>query len=86
MKDLLDVLKRIVELLYQENEQEAYRLLIPCLPVMSEYIAKVENKEEQTLIMNVLAQVLDAMEEKDYTLMADILQYDLMEKMEKIGE
>ncbi len=85
MQDLLEVLNKITELLYQEKSNEAYGLLIKCLPIMAEYIGAIEDAEVQCEVMNSLTEAVTAMEENDYTLLADILQYDVIEKLENIN-
>lgn len=86
MKDLLDVLKKITELLYQEDYNTAYGLLVKCLPIMGVYIEEIEDQDLQREILDALTQAITAMEDNDYTLLADILQYDVIEKLETIGE
>lgn len=86
MKDLLDVLKKITELLYQEDYNTAYGLLVKCLPILGVYIEEIEDKELQREVLDALTEAITAMEENDYTLLADILQYDVIEKLEAIGE
>lgn len=86
MKDLLDVLKKVAELLYQEEHNKAYGILIKCLPMMGVCIEDIEDKEFQREVLDSLTEAITAMENNDYTLLADILQYDVIEKLETIGE
>lgn len=86
MKDLLEVLKKVAELLYQEEHNKAYGLLVKCLPIMGVCIEEIEDKELQREILDSLTEAIAAMENNDYTLLADILQYDVIEKLEAIGE
>lgn len=86
MKDLLDVLKKVTELLYQEDYNKAYGLLIKCLPIMGVCIEEIEDKGVQREVLDSLTEAIEAMENNDYTLLADILQYDVIEKLETIGE
>ena len=86
MKDLLDVLKKITELLYQERVNQAYDFLVKCLPHMGVMIGDIQDETLQREIMDSLTEAVGAMEENDYTLLADILQYDVIEKIESMGE
>lgn len=86
MKDLLEVLEKVAELLYQENYNDAYGILIKCLPIMSTYIVELQDESLQKEIMEALNEAVSAMENNDYTLLADVLQYDIIEKLETIGE
>lgn len=86
MRDLLEVLSKVTELLYQEKYNEAYGILIKCLPIMGVYIGEIEDEGLQREIMDALTEAVAAMENNDYTLLADILQYDVIEKLETLGE
>lgn len=86
MKDLLEVLGKVTELLYQESYNEAYGILIKCLPVMGVYIGEIQDETIQREVMDALTEAVSAMENSDYTLLADILQYDVIEKLDALGE
>ncbi len=86
MKDLLEVLEKIAELLYQENYNEAYGLLIQCLPFMATCIEEISDEILQREILEALNTAVSAMEENDYTLLADVLQYEIIYRMKDIGE
>lgn len=86
MKDLLEILSQVTELLYQENYNQAYGILVKCLPLMGVYIADIQDQNVQREIMDALTEAVSAMENNDYTLLADVLQYDVIEKLEAIGE
>lgn len=86
MKDLLEVLGKVTELLYQENYNDAYGILIKCLPLMGAYIGDIKDEDVQKDVMHALEEAVGAMENSDYTLLADVLQYDVIEKLEALGE
>lgn len=81
MEDLLDILEKIAELLYQENYNQAYGFLIKCLPFLSQYMEQIEDASLQAELLQSLTEAVGAMENNDYTLLADILQYDIIEKL-----
>lgn len=76
-------LQNITDLLYQQNMQESYAQLAWLLPQMEQWIACSE-EEQQKELTDILQSALEAMEQMDLTLLADILQYDLLEKLEEI--
>lgn len=86
MKDLLEVLDKITELLYQERSKEAYGILVKCLPIMGVYIEDIKDDSLKQEIAGALNEAVSAMESNDYTLLADILKYDVIEKLEGLGE
>lgn len=86
MDDLIEVLEKVSELLYQENYPVAYDILIKCLPYMSTSLEEMEDKQLQRELLDALTQAIGAMEENDYTLLADILQYEIIERMKSMGE
>lgn len=86
MKDLLEVLEKLAELLYQERKDEAYGILIKCLPIMSTLFVEIKDEEVQRDLISALNEAANAMENDDCTLLADILQYDIIEKLQDIEE
>ncbi len=86
MNDLLEVLEKVAELLYQERKNDAYGILVKCLPIMGVYIGEIEDEALQEEIKASLNDAVGAMESNDYTLLADILQYDIIDKLRGIGE
>lgn len=81
MEDLLDILEKIAELLYQENYNQAYGFLVKCLPFFSQCMEQIEDEALQAELLQSLTESVGAMENNDYTLLADILQYDIIEKL-----
>lgn len=79
-KMLENEIKTIVELLYQQNIKDAYPRLIQMLPKMEQFIAELEG-EQQGDWLEVLKVALEAMEQQDATLLADVLQYEILERM-----
>jgi len=76
-------LQNITDLLYQQNMQESFSQLAWLLPQMEQWIADSEGELQKDLT-DILQSALEAMEQMDLTLLADILQYDLLEKLEEI--
>lgn len=70
----------IIDLLYQQNIKEAYPRLLQMLPKMEQFIAGFE-KEQQEGWLEVLKVALEAMEQQDITLLADVLQYEILERI-----
>lgn len=89
MNDIEKNIIMITEFFYQNNNQEA----LVCMPELLDGILKMagiletlENisEEDKQEFVKILTEALKAMEEKDYVLLADILQYDMIDKIEKI--
>lgn len=82
-KETLDSIKArltdIANILYQGNVIDGMAHMsnvIPDIAVIAETMPDEETRQE--LINNALAPLLDAMEQKDGTLMADIISYELI--------
>lgn len=86
MADLLEVLNAITEFLYQEKKNDAYGLLARCLPILSTLLEEMTDIDLQTEIKDALKEAMEAMEADDVTLLADILQYEVIERLEKLEE
>lgn len=82
MKQIRDEIERIAELLYQEKKDLAYEGITNLIPVLVEYTNGIVDREKQKRLTEVLGSALEAMEQEDLTLLADVLQYDLVEELE----
>lgn len=80
---VIDEIGAVSELLYQENFTEGYAKLASLLREIIHMTADITDETEQAAFVAVLQPALEAMEAKDATLLADILQYDLVAKLEE---
>lgn len=78
--ELKEEIQRIVELLYQQNMTVAYKQLLICIPKIDAYIVGLE-QEQQVELIDVLRTALEMMEQGDITTLADVLQYEFIEKL-----
>ena len=99
MNNLKDVLilaitkiEEVTDLLYKQKNNEGYALLNSALinvtaAIDQLFAYKIENNslniDENKLISN-LTEAMHAMEEKDTVLLADILQYEIVEQFKTI--
>lgn len=81
LEDVIGILTKISDYLYQENIKPAYLHLIHILPSFEQVIAEIPEEEERTTLTEKLGEALTAMEDEDYTLLADMLQYDIIEQL-----
>ena len=86
-KTLWEVLEKefqkIIDLLYQQKTGEAYGILVLVLAQFETLLQSCEESVQQEQLI-ILQSALAAMEEQDATLLADILQYELVEKMNAV--
>ena len=90
----IEAVDAVVELFYQQKTQEADGQLDLVLGKLMETIEKAvvyqqehtEVKIDITGITEALKEALSAMEEKDAILMADVLKYEVIEKLELMIE
>lgn len=81
-KELLrEELEQVTELFYQQKSKEGYERLQVLLADISLYVSGVQDEEQQQELLETLTEALDAMEQRDTTLLADILKYELLEKL-----
>lgn len=80
LKQVKDGLSQVIDLLYQENIAPAYAGLASLLPHMESVIAQLSPETQQELTEK-LQDALAAMEDGDNTLLADILQYEILEQL-----
>ena len=83
-----EAIRRTSELFYQQNVNDGLTMM----PIVLDAIASVSNsimqsenisEEDGKKLSNVLNEALGAMQEKDYVMLADILQYDIIELLEE---
>ena len=84
VSQLIDNLIKITDYLYQENIQVAYRLLYLVLPSLDQFISQIEQDEKKDILKEKLLQALGAMEDEYYILLADILQYEVVEQLQNM--
>ncbi len=82
MNQIREEIDKIAELLYQEKKDEAYVGIQGLIPMLMEYTSSIQDADKQQTLLGILGSALEAMEQEDLTLLADILQYDLAEELE----
>lgn len=83
VQEVIDEIKETTDLLYQENMQEGYTKLSAVLHQINGLTADITEAEEQAGFIEILKPALEAMEAQDMTLLADILQYEMVPKLEE---
>ncbi|MDO5154423.1 MAG: hypothetical protein Q4D51_00515 [Eubacteriales bacterium] len=81
MQILMDEVEKLLELLYQENEEQSYNQLVAIIPQLEQEIQKMTDAELQQQTMQGLLLVMQAMEAGDLTLLADYLKYEVIERI-----
>ena len=71
----------IAQLLYQQKEQEGYNRIAALIPGLTQYIDQIADEKQQSLVLSSLKEMLEAMEQQDMTLLADVLSYELLENL-----
>ncbi len=69
------------DLLYQENITYAYQMLVVILPQLEMVISEIEEDEVRNELRERLEDALQAMEEEDYILLADVFQYEINQRL-----
>ncbi len=83
-----ELVKAISELFYQQKNKEALAAmpsLLDGIMNLTTMIAEKEGISEESTqeLVKVMGESLVAMEKKDYVLLADILQYDMIETLDR---
>lgn len=87
-------IENTTEKLYQNKTEEGYAQLNDTLIVLSNTVNNIFNYKQQgneigieeNQLIEVLTEAMNSMENKDTILLADILQYELKELLDKILE
>lgn len=86
LKQVTEALEKISDLLYQNNVEYAYKMLAVILGEMGQVICSVEDESIRKELTGKLSEALQAMEDGDAVLMADILQYEINERLLELME
>lgn len=92
--EIMQQIDSVTELFYQQKEQEGYSALNELLPnlvagVDAIYQYKQQHDEipfDEQELQTALVDAMNALEEKDTVLLADVLKYDIYEKYEAVAE
>lgn len=93
ISDLKVTIDEISSAFYQQNEKQGYQMFEKSYPALIQIIdilllmddeSKITEKEKG-LISDYLMAALQALENKDTVLLADVLKYDVMELLSGVG-
>lgn len=82
LKQVIDALLKMTDLLYQENFEYGYKILHIILPNLEKVIFQIQNRDEQEELLKYLNEALIAMEEEDNILFGDIMKYEVVERLQ----
>lgn len=94
MEQIMQQIDHVTELFYQQKEQEGYSALNDLLSNLATsidvlYQYKQQHEEiafDEQEFQAALVDAMNALEEKDTVLLADVLKYDIYEKYEAVVE
>lgn len=81
LKSATEVVEEIYNLLYQDNTGEAYGRLAGAVGDLELVITQLKDEQVQEELKKHLLEALDAMEDGDHILLADIFQYEINERL-----
>lgn len=81
VRQVTERLGQVSDLLYQEKIEGAYRVLGSVVGSLEQVISMIEEETLQQELGEKLAEALQAMEDQDHILLADILQYEINERL-----
>lgn len=82
--EMIDAISQMTDLLYQENIEYAYRILRIVLPELERLMSNVEDVSLRIELRDKLLEALQAMQDGDYILLADVFQYEIVQCIDKI--
>lgn len=92
-KNIHEQIEDMTEFLYQEKITEGCASLNPILVQMEQLIQEIlvyqngtgQRIMDETKLLGSVQEALQALEAKDYVLLADIFRYDIKEQLEQIA-
>lgn len=86
LKSTIESIEEFYNLLYQDNTGEAYGKLAKTVGNLDQVIVQIEDDQIQEELKKHLLEALEAMEDGDHILLADIFQYEINERLQKYQE
>lgn len=86
LNEVIENLNKVTDYLYQENIPVANQTLFIVLPKLDRCISEIANEEIQDTLKEKLEEALMAMEEEDFILLADLIQYEVIEIFKELME
>lgn len=84
IEELQSGLQIITDFLYQEDLGAAYSALAAWLPELENVLSSIDKEDVREELRDQLMQALDAMEEGDHILLADLLQYEINDRLTEL--
>ena len=84
--ELINGLSDVSTLLYQQKYQQALSDYTIVLDKMMDFFSKNNNEtiNNKDVFYNSLSNALEAIQQKDYVLLADVLEYELKEQLKEL--
>ena len=84
MTELIESLEKIADVLYKGKVNEGIAMMSSVIPELGMYIQTIESEEErQAFLGNALMPALEAMENRDAIMLADIISYEIIEVIKR---
>lgn len=80
-REIIEDVENMCVFFYQENDTKGCEMLNQLLPEITELITQVHNPEEQVQLISSLQLALQALEDEQWIMLADIFQYELCDKL-----
>lgn len=78
-------LENVADILYKGNTEQGIAAMTDILPHLSMMASEIQDEVMQKkLITNVLQPLLESMENRDGTMMADIITYELIQMVDEM--
>ncbi|MCR5701952.1 MAG: hypothetical protein K6G76_07405 [Lachnospiraceae bacterium] len=84
LETIINELSLVAELFYQENLKNAYAGLVAALPKLEKELQEIEDDDARQEVTDKLNLTLQAMEDNDSILIADTIQYELIEALQQL--
>lgn len=81
MNELQERIDNMCTLLYQENVEQGYDEVQRILPLILQQVEQIEDTGRQQELIQYLQEALAAMENNEWTLLADLFLYEIAERV-----
>ena len=81
IKEMIEVLQNIVTCLQGEEEGKGYAMLVEAVPQLERISNAIIEQEGENTLMAGLVSIIEGLENQDKWMIADVIQYEIIEKL-----
>ena len=84
LEEAIEKLNSIADIIYKGNMIQGMADMVDIIPTIAEVAGELNEEQQELFINEALKPALEAMEDKDGTMLADIISYEIVPVLEQL--